>query len=145
MTHICVGNLTIIASDNGLSPGRCQAIIWTNDVILLIRPLGTHSSEILIEFLTFRLKKMRLNVSSAKWRPFCLNLNVLIIMVNAWSSPSFQLGYCYPMHEYTHYCRVHHYIHIHTPTSWVQAHIFMLWVNHLSLFTEPNACKEIPS
>ena len=26
VTHICVGNLTIIGSDNGLSPGRCQAI-----------------------------------------------------------------------------------------------------------------------
>ena len=38
-TQICVGNLTIIGSDNGLSPGRRQAIIWTNDGILLIRPL----------------------------------------------------------------------------------------------------------
>ena len=28
LTHIYVGNLTIICSDNGLSPGRCQAIIW---------------------------------------------------------------------------------------------------------------------
>ena len=27
VTHICVSNLTIIGSDNGLSPGRCQAII----------------------------------------------------------------------------------------------------------------------
>ena len=36
MTHICVGNLVIISSDNGLSPGRRQAIIWTNDGILLI-------------------------------------------------------------------------------------------------------------
>ena len=30
MTHEYVGNLTIIGSDNGLSPGRRQAIIWTN-------------------------------------------------------------------------------------------------------------------
>ena len=30
VTHICVGKLTIIGSDNGLSPGRRQAIIWTN-------------------------------------------------------------------------------------------------------------------
>ena len=30
VTHICIGNLTIIGSDNGLSPGRRQAIIWTN-------------------------------------------------------------------------------------------------------------------
>ena len=27
VTHICVSKLTIIASDNGLSPGRRQAII----------------------------------------------------------------------------------------------------------------------
>ena len=36
--HICIGNLTIIGSDNGLSPGRRQAIIWTNAGILLIGP-----------------------------------------------------------------------------------------------------------
>ena len=30
VTHICVGNLPIIGSDNGLSPDRRQAIIWTN-------------------------------------------------------------------------------------------------------------------
>ena len=39
-THICIGKLTIIGSDNGLSPGRRQAIIWTNAGILLIGPLG---------------------------------------------------------------------------------------------------------
>ena len=38
MTHICVGNLTIIGPDNGLSPGRRPAIIWTNAGILLIGP-----------------------------------------------------------------------------------------------------------
>ena len=26
--HICISKLTIIDSDNGLLPGRCQAIIW---------------------------------------------------------------------------------------------------------------------
>ena len=77
MTHICVGNLTIISSDNGLSPGRRQAIIWTNDEILLIGPLETNFSEILIEIQTFSFKKMHLKISSAKWRPFCLGLNVL--------------------------------------------------------------------
>ena len=77
MTHICVSDLTIIVSDNGLSPGRRQAIIWTNTGILLNEPLGTNLSEILIEIRTFSFKKMRLKVSSAKWRPFCLGLNVL--------------------------------------------------------------------
>ena len=47
MRHICVGKLTIIGSANGLSPGRRQAIIWTNAGILLIGTLGTNFSEIL--------------------------------------------------------------------------------------------------
>ena len=77
MTHICVGNLTIIGPDNGLSPGRRQAIIWTNAGILLIGPRGTNFSEILIGIHTFSFKKIHLNMSSAKWRPFCFSLNVL--------------------------------------------------------------------
>ena len=77
VTHICVGKLTIICSDYGLSPGRRQAIIWTNAGILLIWPLGTNFSEILIAIETFSFKKMHLKISSAKWRPFCLGLNVL--------------------------------------------------------------------
>ena len=36
VTRICVGNLTIIGSDNCLSPGRRHAIIWTDAGILLI-------------------------------------------------------------------------------------------------------------
>ena len=49
MTHVCVGKLTTIGSDNGLSPGRHQAIIWTNASILLTGPLETNYSETLIE------------------------------------------------------------------------------------------------
>ena len=77
VTHICVSWLTIIGSDNGLSPGRRQAIIWTNDGILFIGPKGTNFSEILIGIQTFSFKKMHLKMSSAKWRPFCPGLNVL--------------------------------------------------------------------
>ena len=76
MTHIFVSKLTIIGSDNGLSPGRRQAIIWTNAGILLIGPLGTNFYEILIKIHTFLLKKIHLKMSE-KWRPFCLSLNVL--------------------------------------------------------------------
>ena len=79
MTHICVSKLTIIGSDNGLSPGRCQAIILTNAGILLIGPLGTNFSEIVIEIQAFSLKKMHLKMSSAKRRSFFLGLNVLIL------------------------------------------------------------------
>ena len=77
MMHICVAKLTIIGSDNGLSPGRRQAIIWTNAGLLLIRHLGTNFSEILIGIQTFSFKKMHFKMSFAKWRPFCLGLNVL--------------------------------------------------------------------
>ena len=78
VTHICVSKLVNIGSDNGLSPGRRQGIIWTNAGILLIGPLGTNFSENLIGIQTFSFKKMPLKMSSAKWRPFCLGLNVLI-------------------------------------------------------------------
>ena len=77
VTHICVGNLTIIGPDNGLSPGQRQAIIRTNAGILLIEPLRTNFSEISIEIHTFSFKEMHLKMSSGKWRPFCLSLNVL--------------------------------------------------------------------
>ena len=78
-THIRVGNLTTIGSDNGLSPGRRQGIIWTNIGIMLIGPLGINFSEILIEILAFSFRKMRLKVSFAKWRPFCPGFKVLTL------------------------------------------------------------------
>ena len=70
MTLVCVCKLTIIVSDNGLAPGRRQAIIWINAGILLIRPLGTNFREILSEIDIFEFQKMYLKTSSEKWRPF---------------------------------------------------------------------------
>ena len=67
---ICVGNLTIIGADNGLSPGWRQAIILTNAGIMLIWTLGTNFCEILIEIHTFSFKKIHLKVLSAKWQNF---------------------------------------------------------------------------
>ena len=74
--HISVGNPAIIGSDNGLLPGRHQAIIWTNVGVLLT---GHYFSEILIEIHTFSFKKLHLKVSSGKWQPFCLSHNVLTL------------------------------------------------------------------
>ena len=98
VTHICVSKLTTIGSDNGLSPDRRQAIIWTNAGLLLIGPWGINFREILIEILTFSLKKMRLKVSSAKRRPFCLDLNVL----THWDSVT-TYGFIDPVQHWTHY------------------------------------------
>ena len=65
--HVCVSKLTIIGSDNGLSPGS-----WTNAGILSIESLGTNFSEILIEIYTFSFEKMHLKMSSARWRPITI-------------------------------------------------------------------------
>ena len=57
MTHICISKLTIIGSDDGLSLGWHQAIIWTNDGLLSIETLGTNFSEIVIKIETFSNKE----------------------------------------------------------------------------------------
>ena len=46
--HICISKLTIIELYDGLLPGQHQAIIWTIAETLLIGPMGTNFSEILI-------------------------------------------------------------------------------------------------
>ena len=79
MTHICVSKLAIISTDNGLSPGWRQAIIWTDAGILSIWPLGINFNDILVEIKTISFKKMRLKVSSVKWRSSCADPHVLTI------------------------------------------------------------------
>ena len=70
-------NYAIIGPDNSLSPDRRQAIIWTNDGILLIGHLGTNFNEILIGSHTFSFKNIHLKIPSGKWLPICFGLNVL--------------------------------------------------------------------
>ena len=73
-TYICVSKLTIIASDNGLSPDRCQAIIWYNAGILSIGLLGTNFGEILIDILTFSaLESVVCEMWAILSRPQCVN------------------------------------------------------------------------
>ena len=72
VTYICVSKLTIIASDNGLSPGRRQAIIWTNSGKLLIGNSGTNFSENEIEIDTISFRKMTAILS----RPRYVNVTV---------------------------------------------------------------------
>ena len=63
VTHICVCNLTIIGWNNGFSPGRHQAIIWTSDGMLLIWPPGTKFSEMIIEIHIVSFEKMHSKIS----------------------------------------------------------------------------------
>ena len=62
--HICFSKLTIVGSDNDLSPGQLQAIIWTEPM----QTLGTKFYEILREIQAFSYKKMSLKMSTAKCR-----------------------------------------------------------------------------
>ena len=78
VTHTCVSKLTI-GSDNGLPPGRRQAIIWTNAGILLV---GITRNKLRWNFnrspCIFIHKNPFENVVW-KWWPFCLGLNVLTL------------------------------------------------------------------
>ena len=56
--------------DNGLFPVRRQAIIP-------IKPQGTHFNGILFENKKFPFSYFDWKMSSAKWRPLCLGLNLL--------------------------------------------------------------------
>ena len=135
VTHICVSKLYILGSDNGLPPGRRQAIISTNAGILLIWPLGTNFSEILIEINTFSLKKMHLKMSSVKWRLFvsasmCFNDHSVtplvvpqkaeIVMVsNQVASGLWKLGDTGYWHAKPYYMlSVVLFAHCHAPPSW---------------------------
>ena len=69
MTHIYVSKLAIIGLDNDFSPGRRQAIIWTNAGILQIG----------IEIHKFSFKKIHFKMSSGKLRQFYLILNVITL------------------------------------------------------------------
>ena len=86
VTHLCVSKLTSIASDNGLSPGRRQAIIWNNAGILLIGPLGTNfsvffyrNSNIFIEENTF--ENVVCKMSAILSRPQCVKHRFLVLGV----------------------------------------------------------------
>ena len=82
--------------NNGLSPSRHQAIIWTNAGILLILHLGTYFSEVLIWIHLFPFKKLHLKMSYAKRRPFCLSLNVHLAEAGRSAT-----------HPYLSYCQIH--------------------------------------
>ena len=108
---MCLTQLNTIVLDNGLSPDRRQAIIWNNDGILLLGPVGRNFSEILIEIYTFSFTKIHLKMSSAKQRPFCLGLNGLNPIGIFLRNPVVMLftndplGHINPQHDqYIHSC-----------------------------------------
>ena len=103
VTHICVRNLTIIGSDDCLSPGRCHAIIWTDAGILLIWSSETDFNENLIKNHTFSFKTICLKMSSGRWRPLCLGLHVLTLQGQV--THTYIVGLCH--HWFRQWCVVY--------------------------------------
>ena len=81
---MCVTKLISIGLDNGLSPGRRQAIIWINAEILLIPPLVTNFSEILTELYTFSFMKIQLKMSSGNGGHFVSASMIQIYRNSLW-------------------------------------------------------------
>ena len=73
--HICVRNLTIISSDNGLSPGRRQSIAWAG--IMLIVPTRIKFQWDFNRNPYILIRKIHLKMSSVYGRPYCSDLSVL--------------------------------------------------------------------
>ena len=74
-THSWVSKLTIIGSDNGLSPGRRRSIVCTSTGILLIRTQRTNISEILIKFRHFHSRK---RIRNCEMAAICIGLDVIM-------------------------------------------------------------------
>ena len=85
--YIWFCKLTTNASDNGLSSGRCQAIIWTNAGIFLIGPLGITFNENFIEINKFSFNKNAFEsavckMASVSSRSQCLNITLCSSWMN---------------------------------------------------------------
>ena len=81
MTHIRVGKITIIGSNNRLSPGRHLVIIWINVGISLIGPLRTKFSEILIFVQENVFKNVTCELASILFPSQCVKFRILLINI----------------------------------------------------------------
>ena len=72
VTYICFSNLTVIGSDNVLSPSRCQDIIWANAGILL----NGQTSGTFIYFHSIKCiwKKCVCKMAAIMSRPQCIKI-----------------------------------------------------------------------
>ena len=76
VTHICVGNLTIIGSDNGSWPDHRQVIIWISAGILLIGSFGTNFSEIYNIFIQENaFESVVCRMAAIMYRPQCVKVS----------------------------------------------------------------------
>ena len=86
MTHICVSKLTTIGSDNGLSHGRCKAIIWTKAGNIVEWGPGNEIQWTFNRNLNISFKIKQFKMASGKWRSFFFGLNVLRQLYDCYSA-----------------------------------------------------------
>ena len=79
MTHICISKLTTINSDNGLSPGRHQVIIWANARWNIVNSNFRNKLQWNLKRNSYIFTKKYIEKNTLKWRPLCLGLNVLTL------------------------------------------------------------------
>ena len=88
--HVCISKWTTIGWENGLSPEQHQAIIWTNAEILLIGPLGTNFSKILIEIDAYifiqenAFENVVWEMAAVLFQPRCVNGSSCGSVSNEW-------------------------------------------------------------
>ena len=76
--HVCVSKLNINGSDNGLAPTMWQTIHYLNQWWNVVNWTLRNKLQWNFKWNPYIfIQEMYLNVSSAKWRPLCLCLNVL--------------------------------------------------------------------
>ena len=115
VTHKCGSNLTIIGSDNGLSPGRRQAIIWTNDGILLTGSFAKKPRGILIKIHTSSFNKMHWKMLSRKCLLFCFGLDVSSQI----TATDLNIRHLHMQTSLGHNITMYQYIRSHTIGCWV--------------------------
>ena len=81
--HIWVSNLTIIGSDSGLLPGKCQAMHCLNQCWNIVH--WTLGNKLQWNFNRNSYSFIQENAFQNiwKWGPFCLSLNVLMVITDA--------------------------------------------------------------
>ena len=100
VTHLCVSKIVSLGSGYGISPGRCQAIFWTNVFCMVNWTVWEkRSGNFQSKSTHIYLSNVHLKLSSAKWWPCCLVLNL-------WTNRGWVTHMC----EKTGYCSVQQWL-----------------------------------
>ena len=121
MSHIFVN----IGSGNGLSPVCCQAIVWINDDLFSIEPIGTNFNEIWVKIHTFSFTFSLKQFSTSMLK---IKKNVKAVM---WYVPPVIPMFCFRISLPSNSVCGFRIRYLHSFTIWFE-HIFTVHANFLS-------------